>query len=64
MKAVFADAFYFVARLNRHDQHHEPVVAFSRSFRARFVTTDWVPQFGISGSTSVASCASDSCQPR
>jgi predicted nucleic acid-binding protein len=42
MKAVFADAFYFVARLNRHDQHHERVVAFSRSFRARFVTTDWV----------------------
>ncbi len=42
MNAVFADAFYFVARLKRRDQHHERVVAFSRNFRARFVTTDWV----------------------
>lgn len=42
MNAVFADAFYFVARLNRRDQHHERVVAFSRNFRASFVTTDWV----------------------
>ncbi len=42
MSAVFADAFYFVARLNRRDQHHERVVAFSRDFRARLLTTDWV----------------------
>jgi len=42
MKAVFADAFYFVARLNWRDQHHDRVVAFSRSFRARLLTTDWV----------------------
>ncbi len=42
MRTVFADAFYFVARLNRRDQHHERVVAFSRDFRARLVTTDWV----------------------
>jgi predicted nucleic acid-binding protein len=42
MNAVFADAFYFVARLNRRDQHHERVVAFSREFRARLLTTDWV----------------------
>jgi predicted nucleic acid-binding protein len=42
MNTVFADAFYFVARLNRRDQHHERVLKFSRDFRARIVTTDWV----------------------
>ena len=42
MSIVFADAFYFVARLNRCDQHHTRVVEFSRNFRARFLTTDWV----------------------
>jgi predicted nucleic acid-binding protein len=42
MNAVFADAFYFVARLNRHDQHHERALAFSRDFRAHLLTTDWV----------------------
>jgi predicted nucleic acid-binding protein len=42
MRTVFADAFYFVARLNRRDQRHERVIAFSRNFRARLVTTDWV----------------------
>ncbi|HEU0008777.1 MAG TPA: PIN domain-containing protein [Verrucomicrobiae bacterium] len=42
MSAVFADAFYFVARLNRRDQHHERVVAFSRDFRAHLLTTDWI----------------------
>jgi predicted nucleic acid-binding protein len=42
MRTVFADAFYFVARLNRRDQHHERVISFSRDFRAKLVTTDWV----------------------
>ncbi len=42
MSLVFADAFYFVARLNRHDQHHERVLKFSRDFRARLLTSDWV----------------------
>lgn len=42
MSIVFADAFYFVARLNRHDQHHGRVIAFSREFRSRILTTDWV----------------------
>ena len=42
MSVVFADAFYFVARLNRSDQHHSHVVAFSRDFRATILTTDWV----------------------
>ena len=42
MNTVFADAFYFVARLNRHDQHHERVLKFSQGFRARLLTSDWV----------------------
>lgn len=42
MNTVFADAFYFVAQLNRHDQHHERVLKFSRGFRARLLTSDWV----------------------
>jgi len=42
MKLVFADAFYFVARLNRRDQHHERVLRFSRDFRAHILTSDWV----------------------
>ena len=42
MSVVFADAFYFVARLNRRDQHHERVLAFSREFRSQLLTTDWV----------------------
>ena len=42
MSVVFADAFYFVARVNRRDQHHERVLAFSHSFRAHLLTTDCV----------------------
>ena len=42
MSVVFADAFYFVARLNRRDQHHERVLTFSRDFRAHLLTSDWV----------------------
>ena len=43
-----SDAFYFVARLNRHDQHHRRVVEFSRGFRAQLLTTDWVRRFSAS----------------
>ncbi len=42
MKVVFADAFYFVARLNGRDQHHDRVVSFSRNFRASILTTEFV----------------------
>src|SRR3954469_1566996 len=42
MKVVFADAFYFVARLNRRDQYHHRVLEFSGGFRARLLTSDWV----------------------
>lgn len=42
MKVVFAEAFYFVARLNRRDQHHARGLDFSRDFLARLLTSDWV----------------------
>ena len=42
MSVVFADAFYFVARLNHRDQHHKQVITFSRDFRSPILTTDWV----------------------
>lgn len=42
MSVVFADAFYFVARLNRRDQHHQRALQFSRDLRARLLTSDWV----------------------
>jgi predicted nucleic acid-binding protein len=42
MNLVFADAFYYVARLNRRDQYHERVVTFSHDFHANLLTTDLV----------------------
>lgn len=36
----FADTFYFIARLNRSDQHHSRVVAYLQTLHARLVTTD------------------------
>jgi len=42
VKAVFADAFYFVALLNRGDQHHAKVTAAARQLRENLVTTEWV----------------------
>lgn len=42
MKAVFADAFYFVGLLNRADQHHARVVAAACELRESIITTEWV----------------------
>jgi predicted nucleic acid-binding protein len=42
MKAVFADAFYFVGLLNRADQHHPKVVAAARELRDSIVTTECI----------------------
>lgn len=42
MKAVFADAFYFVALLNRADQHHAKTIAAARELCSNLVTTEWV----------------------
>ena len=42
MRPVFADTFYFVALLNRADQHHARVVAAARQLREQLLTTEWV----------------------
>ena len=42
MKAVFADAFYFVACLNRADQHHKKAASFASQNQRPIVTTAWV----------------------
>ena len=42
MKRVFADSFYFVALLNRADQHHSRAVAVASQLRDDIVTTEWV----------------------
>ena len=42
MKAVFADAFYFVACLNRADQHHNKAASFASQNQRPIVTTTWV----------------------
>ena len=55
MTLVFAGAFYFVARLNRRDQHHERVLAFSLNFRARLLTTDWV-LMAVAGALAQSEC--------
>jgi hypothetical protein len=58
MSIVFADAFYFIARLNGRDQYHEQALAVSRDLRARILTTDWVL-------TEVADALAESeCRPR
>lgn len=41
MSAVFADAFYFLALLNKRDEAHDKAVAYSANV-GRLVTTDWV----------------------
>ena len=55
MKPVFADAFYFVALVNRADQHHSKAVAAAQNLRTTTVTTEWVlAEFAdaLAGSTS------------
>ena len=42
MKAVFADAFYFVGLVNRADQHHSRIVAAARQLRDEVLTTEWI----------------------
>jgi hypothetical protein len=42
MKTLFADAFYFVALLNRADQHHIKTIAVARELRNDIVTSEWV----------------------
>jgi uncharacterized protein len=39
---VFADTYYFLARLNSADSHRARVLAYSGQTRARLLTTEWV----------------------
>jgi len=42
MKTVFADSYYFLAFVNPRDAGHERALDFSRSYRGRSLTTEWV----------------------
>src|SRR5438128_2071869 len=42
MRIVFADTYYFVALLSPHDQGHARAVDFTKTFRGRLITTEWV----------------------
>jgi predicted nucleic acid-binding protein len=42
MTAVFADAVYFLALVNRKDQAHQKSVAISHSSDRPLVTTEWI----------------------
>jgi uncharacterized protein len=42
MNRVFADAFYFVALLNRADQYHTQATSAARQLHGEIVTTEWV----------------------
>lgn len=39
---VFADAFFYVALINRHDAYHGPAASYASNYRGRVVTTQWV----------------------
>lgn len=39
---VFADAFFYVAFMNRLDEHHKAVMAWAEGFAGEIVTTQWV----------------------
>ncbi len=39
---VFADAFFYVALINRRDEHHARVMAWSNTFEGEIVTSQWV----------------------
>ena len=39
---VFADAFFYVAFINRHDEHHARAMAWAQDFDGEIVTTQWV----------------------
>jgi len=42
MTRAFADTFYFLAALNRHDPAHEDALVFCGNASLLLVTTEWV----------------------
>lgn len=39
---VFADAFFFIALLNRRDEYHRIVKDYALTFQGTLVTTQWI----------------------
>ena len=39
---VFADAFFWIALLNRRDEYHETAKTYAQGFQGHIVTTQWV----------------------
>jgi len=39
---VFADAFFYLALMNRRDEHHARVMAWANTFEGEIVTSQWV----------------------
>jgi predicted nucleic acid-binding protein len=42
MKLTFSDSYYYMAFISVRDAGHEKAQAFSRSYRGKSVTTEWV----------------------
>lgn len=42
MNLVFADTFYFFALLSDKDEAHKKAVEWSKAYRGRLVTSEWV----------------------
>lgn len=42
MNTRFADTQYYIALLNREDQHHARATRQTKKFRGVIVTTEWV----------------------
>jgi predicted nucleic acid-binding protein len=42
MTTVFADTFYFFALVSDKDEAHEKAIDWSRKFKGKLVTTEWV----------------------
>jgi predicted nucleic acid-binding protein len=39
---VFADAFFWIALLNRRDEYHKKATLFAESYQGSILTTQWV----------------------
>ena len=39
---LFADSYYYLARVNERDEGHAKAVEFAKGFRGYTVTTEWV----------------------
>jgi uncharacterized protein len=39
---VFADAFFWIALLNRRDEYHDKALLYLKDFQGSIVTTQWV----------------------